>query len=71
MSNTGKTFKHQRKEEKQTKKKISEPKVYKVKSGDNLSKIAQKHSMTVSQLQKLNNLKDDKIQIGQVLKVTN
>jgi hypothetical protein len=59
------------KEEKQTKKKISEPKVYKVKSGDNLSKIAQKHSMTVSQLQKLNNLKDDKIQIGQVLKVTN
>ena len=60
-----------KKEEKQTKKKISEPKVYKVKSGDNLSKIAQKHSMTVSQLQKLNNLKDDKIQIGQVLKVTN
>ena len=46
-------------------------KVYKVKTGDNLSKIAHKHSTTISQLQKINNLKDDKIQIDQVLKLPN
>jgi len=42
-----------------------------VKAGDNLSKIAHKHSTTISQLQKINNLKDDKIQIDQILKLPN
>ena len=46
-------------------------KVYKVKPGDNLSKIAHKHSTTINQLQKINNLKDDKIQIDQILKLPN
>ena len=46
-------------------------KVYNVKPGDNLSKIAHKHSTTINQLQKINNLKDDKIQIDQILKLPN
>ncbi len=60
-----------KKEEQKTKNKPTESKVYKVKAGDNLSKIAHKHSTTISQLQKINNLKDDKIQIDQILKLPN
>lgn len=45
------------------------PKTYKVKSGDVLSKIAEKHHTTVKQIQKLNNLKGDQIQIDQILKI--
>ena len=44
-------------------------KVYTVKKGDTLSEIAQKHKTTVSKLKKLNNLKSDKLQIGQKLKL--
>lgn len=42
---------------------------YKVKSGDNLGKIARKYHTTVSQLKRWNNLKSDRIAIGQRLKV--
>ena len=42
---------------------------YKVKSGDNLGKIARKYHCTVKQLKNWNNLKSDRINIGQRLKV--
>lgn len=41
--------------------------VYKVKSGDNLGKIAGKYRVTVAQLKKWNNLKSTNIRIGQKL----
>ena len=43
---------------------------YVVKSGDNLTKIAAKHGMTVKALKSLNGLKSDRINVGQKLKVT-
>ena len=42
---------------------------YKVKSGDSLSKIADKHGVTVDAIKKENNLKSDKIVVGQNLKI--
>ena len=42
---------------------------YKVKSGDNLGKIARRYHCTVSQLKAWNNLKSDRIAIGQKLKI--
>lgn len=42
---------------------------YTVKSGDNLGKIARKYKCTVKQLMSWNNLKNDRISIGQKLKV--
>lgn len=42
---------------------------YKVKSGDSLGKIAKKYHCTVKQLKSWNNLKSDRINIGQRLKV--
>ena len=41
--------------------------VYKVKSGDNLGKIAGKYRVTVAQLKKWNNLRSTNIRIGQKL----
>lgn len=43
--------------------------IYKVKSGDYLGRIAQRHHVTVSQLKKWNNLKSDVIREGQKLKI--
>ncbi len=42
---------------------------YKVKSGDSLGKIARKYHCTVKQLKNWNNLRSDRINIGQRLKV--
>jgi LysM repeat protein len=42
---------------------------YKVKDGDTLSEIAEKHHIGLSKLKKFNNLRSDKIQIGQTLKI--
>jgi len=44
-------------------------KYYTVKKGDTLSGIAQKNKTTVTKIKKLNQLKTDKIQIGQKLRV--
>lgn len=60
-----------KKEEQKIKNKPIESKVYKVKPGDNLSKIAKKHTISITKLKKINNLIDDKIQIGQILKTHN
>ncbi|MEA3490743.1 MAG: LysM peptidoglycan-binding domain-containing protein, partial [Campylobacterota bacterium] len=40
---------------------------YTVKSGDTLSEIAELHSVTVAQLKKANNLKSEKLKLGQVI----
>lgn len=44
-------------------------KTYKVKSGDTLSGIAQRYRTTVTAIKRLNNLRSDRINIGQVLKI--
>lgn len=41
--------------------------VYKVKSGDGLSKIAQKYNCRATQIKEWNNLKSDRLQVGQTL----
>lgn len=47
------------------------PKYYTVRKGDNLSKIAQRHGITVKKLKEMNNLKSDVVRVGQRLKVGN
>lgn len=47
----------------------SRPETYEVKKGDALIKIARKFDMTAAQLKQFNELKDDRIQIGQVLRI--
>ncbi len=42
---------------------------YKVKSGDTLYSIAKKYNISVNELKELNNLKNNNITIGQVLKI--
>ncbi len=42
---------------------------YKVKSGDTLSEIAEKHHTSVAKIKKINNLKSDNLRIGQSLKI--
>lgn len=44
--------------------------VYTVKSGDNLSLIAEKYGVTIQQIQKVNGLTTDRIYVGQQLKIT-
>jgi LysM repeat protein len=44
-------------------------KLYKVKKGDTLLKIAKKQKVSVKRLKKLNGLKNDKISIGQILNI--
>jgi len=57
--------------EKKTTKGKESQKTYKVKKGDNLASIAEDHDVTVKELMKWNNLEDDNIIIGQVLKLYN
>jgi membrane-bound lytic murein transglycosylase D len=45
------------------------PAVYEVAPGDSVSVIAEKHRLTSAELRELNNLKDDRIRVGQKLKV--
>ncbi|MGS2722282.1 LysM peptidoglycan-binding domain-containing protein [Porticoccus sp. GXU_MW_L64] len=42
---------------------------YRVKSGDILGRIAKKHKVTVADLKRENNLKSDRLSIGQVLRI--
>ena len=44
-------------------------KTYKVKSGDNLMKIAKVNGVTVKQIRAANNLRTDQIKVGQTLKI--
>ena len=44
-------------------------KSYRVKSGDTLSQIAQRHHTTVAKIKKLNGLRSDMIRVGQILKI--
>lgn len=46
-------------------------KSYKVRAGDSLEKIARRHRISVDMLKKLNHLENDRIVIGQELKVPN
>lgn len=55
---------------KTTKTVLSSNATYTVKKGDSLSVIAKNLKTTVANLKKLNNLKSDNLQIGQVLRVT-
>lgn len=48
---------------------VTKPKVYKVKSGDTLSQIAERHRTTVTKIKKLNGLRSDMIRVGQILKI--
>jgi membrane-bound lytic murein transglycosylase D len=52
-------------------KKKEKQKTYKVKKGDTLSSVADKFDITIKQLKAWNKIKGDKIEIGQVLKVSN
>lgn len=51
------------------KKTVAKPKTYKVKSGDTLSQIAERHKTSVAKIKKLNGLKSDMIRVGQILKI--
>jgi LysM repeat protein len=44
-------------------------KKYRVRAGDTLSGIARKYHTSVAKIKKANNLRSDRIQIGQVLKI--
>lgn len=52
-----------------TPKVIAKPKIYKVRSGDTLSQIAERHKTTIAKIKKLNGLKSDMIRVGQILKI--
>ena len=55
---------------KKKKKQDSQGPVYvKVRKGDNLSKIAQRNGTTVAKIKKLNNMKNDRINAGQKIRV--
>ena len=48
---------------------VVRPETYEVKKGDAMIKIARKFDMTVAQLKQFNELPDDRIKIGQVLRI--
>jgi LysM repeat protein len=71
-NNTGQdTFNSDDVEKKQIAKKAttSSYKKYKVKSGDSLSVIARKYHTSISTIKRINHMKSDMIQIGQILKI--
>lgn len=47
----------------------NKPTEHEIKSGESLTTIARKHGVTIEELKKANNLKDDKIRAGESLKV--
>lgn len=47
----------------------TETTIYLVKSGDSLEKIARRHNTSVEVIKKFNNLKSNKIQVGQKIKI--
>jgi LysM repeat protein len=47
----------------------SQEKIYRVKPGDSLEKIARQHSISIENLKRENNLNTDRINIGQELKI--
>ncbi len=47
----------------------NKPTEHEIKSGESLTTIAKKHGVTIEELKKANNLKDDKIRAGESLKV--
>lgn len=49
----------------------AQPLTYTVQSGDSLWKIANQYGLSVDKLKSINNLKNDNLQIGQVLKLSN
>ena len=62
-------MKMNQKRKKEVKKKNTSTRKYKVKSGETLSEIAEKHITSVSKIKKINHLKSDNIRIGQILKI--
>jgi LysM repeat protein len=48
---------------------VVKAKTYKVKSGDTLSQIAEKHHTSVAKIKNLNGLRSDMIRVGQILKI--
>ena len=49
--------------------KLDEQRLYIVQKGDSLFKISQKHNITVAELKKKNNIKDNELQPGMKLKI--
>jgi membrane-bound lytic murein transglycosylase D len=47
----------------------STPQTYRVRAGDNLWTIAERHNTTTDQLKKLNNLRTTRLKVGQELKI--
>jgi len=71
-NNTGQdTFNSDDVEKKQIAKKVTAAsyKKHKVKSGDTLSAIARKYHTSISAIKRINHMKSDMIQIGQILKI--
>lgn len=54
---------------KSSKKKAAKPSSHKVRSGDNLGKIARKYGVTVDAIKKANGMKNDNIRAGATLKI--
>ncbi len=62
--------KDKKKERKNSRKKAeSKPVKHKVKSGENLTKIAKRYGVTVDQLRSANNISGDDIRAGQTLTI--
>ncbi len=70
MSNAKDKDKDKKKERKNSRKKAeSKPVKHKVKSGENLTKIAKRYGVTVDQLRSANNISGDDIRAGQTLTI--